>query len=166
MESRQDDTKTNTGTVYPPWYDSRVCSTSTVQRISRRQWNIPVWIYLHTTRTALIIQHFRGPVSHIVEVFYAHTWWDPRLFQGSFVIGEDMFSIQYSLVLMYLHYEYILQWNRPFLLKKLNITILEAKMSKLRPFLARLNLSYKRGYLDSSGIKNKHILKGWSTSSH
>ena len=30
----------------------------------------------------------------------------PRLFQVSFVIGEDMFSIQYSLVLMYLHYEY------------------------------------------------------------
>ena len=44
-------------------------------------------IYFHTTIMILVIQHFLGSICHIVEVIDVDQWWDPLVFQGSYVIS-------------------------------------------------------------------------------
>ena len=42
----------------------------------------------HTTPTILITWHFWDPIYHIIlEVINVHKWWDPHVFQGSYVIS-------------------------------------------------------------------------------
>jgi hypothetical protein len=51
--------------------------------------NFVVLIYLHTTTMTLVIRHFLGPICHIIEVINGYKWWDPLLFQGSYVINTS-----------------------------------------------------------------------------
>jgi hypothetical protein len=63
-------------------------TTSTIRHVSGQP-NFLVLIYLHTMTTMLVIQHFKGLICHIIEENIVHTWWDPHVFQGSYVISTS-----------------------------------------------------------------------------
>jgi hypothetical protein len=80
-------------------------TTLAIRHISGQP-NFLVLICLHTTTRTLVIRHFLGPICHIIEVINVYKWWDPLVFQGSYVtstsgtcrgtFGNQFFNLYYG----------------------------------------------------------------------